>query len=247
MTQPAHDTATNAWIAYYDSPHAIYANARHRDVHFRRIAQDIARYVPSPQAAVLDYGCGEALSADIVAAAAGRLILAEPAPGLRARVAARFSGNPKIAVIDTQEVAALPPGSIELAVMHSVLQYMTAEERDAAFRAIRAVLKPDGAFVLGDVLAPDVGALTDAAALLRFGLAEGFFLAAAANLVRMAFSPYRRLRAAHGLAHYTEADIVGTLAACGFAATRQPRNIGHSQTRMTFLCRPVSATPVTHS
>ena len=28
----------NDWIAFYNSDHSIYVNARHRDVHFRRIA-----------------------------------------------------------------------------------------------------------------------------------------------------------------------------------------------------------------
>ena len=55
------------WIAFWDSEHSIYVNARHRDVHYRRIAQDIRAHLPAG-AAVLDYGCGEALHADIVAA-----------------------------------------------------------------------------------------------------------------------------------------------------------------------------------
>ena len=59
------------WVAYYDSDHSIYVNARHRDVHYARLADALAGYVPSRAAAVLDYGCGEALHADRVAAAAG--------------------------------------------------------------------------------------------------------------------------------------------------------------------------------
>ena len=54
------------WIAFWDSEHSIYVNARHRDVHYRRIAQDIRAHLPAG-AAVLDYGCGEALHADLVA------------------------------------------------------------------------------------------------------------------------------------------------------------------------------------
>jgi hypothetical protein len=49
------------WVAYYDSAHSIYVNAVHRDVHYARLAEEIARYVPSPASTVLDYGCGEAL------------------------------------------------------------------------------------------------------------------------------------------------------------------------------------------
>src|SRR3982075_2204962 len=86
------------WIDFYDSAHTIYVNARHRDVHFLTIAEDLARYAARTRAGaiVLDYGCGEALHADIVVPQAGRLILVEPAPGVRARLAARFGANPKI-------------------------------------------------------------------------------------------------------------------------------------------------------
>ena len=60
------------WINWYDSDHSIYVNARHRDVHFRRVATDILKFVPSPHAVVLDYGCGEALHADLIAARAAK-------------------------------------------------------------------------------------------------------------------------------------------------------------------------------
>ena len=39
------------WISFYDFKHSvIYVNARHRDVHYRTIAEDIRGYVPSPAA-----------------------------------------------------------------------------------------------------------------------------------------------------------------------------------------------------
>ena len=91
------------WIAFWDSKHSIYVNARHRDVHYRTIAQDIRAHLP-PGAAVLDYGCGEALHADIVADQAARLILVEPAPGVRARLKDRFSQHAKIEEIGRAHV-----------------------------------------------------------------------------------------------------------------------------------------------
>lgn len=225
------------WIDWYDSQHTIYANARHRDVHFRRIANDMLRYVPGPDATVLDYSCGEALSADIVAAAAGRLILVEPAPGVRQRIAKRFADNRKIEARSIEDIAAIPSASIDLVVMHSVSQYLTADEMHTALALMRRILKPNGILVIGDVLAPNVSAATDALALLRFGLAEGFFFAAAASLVRTLLSNYWTLRSSIGLARYSEADVSALLAKHGFSAKRQPRNIGHNQARMTFVCR----------
>ncbi len=226
------------WIDWYDSNHTIYANARHKDVHFRHIAEDIAQYVPSPIAAVLDYGCGEALHAEIVAARAGKLILAEPAPGVRARLAAKYAGEQKIAVCSADDVTALPQNSIDLAVMHSVAQYLPPDEMDVALARLHRVVKPTGVLLLGDVIAPGTSALTDATALLRFGLKDGFFFPAVISLFRTLFSNYRRLRTSLGLTRYNEAEIVAKFAKNGFAATRQLRNIGHNQARMTFLARP---------
>src|SRR5690242_6222398 len=60
----------SAWLAFWDRSN-WHVNARHKDVYYRQIAQDIACYLPSPTAHVLDYGSGEALHANVVAAAAG--------------------------------------------------------------------------------------------------------------------------------------------------------------------------------
>ena len=62
------------WIDYYDSTHTIYASKLHRDLHFQIIARDIIGYISSPDAVVLDYACGEALSAAKVADACGKAL-----------------------------------------------------------------------------------------------------------------------------------------------------------------------------
>jgi ubiquinone/menaquinone biosynthesis C-methylase UbiE len=187
---------------------------------------------------VLDYGCGEALHAQIVAARAGKLILAEPAPGVRTRLEAKYAGDQKIAVCSTDDVAKLPQNSIDLAVMHSVSQYLPSDEMDVALTRLRRVVKPTGALLLGDILAPGTPALTDALALLRFGLKDGFLIPAFFSLARTLFSNYWTLRSSIGLTRYDEAAMITKLAKNGFSAARQPHNIGHNQARMTFLARP---------
>src|ERR1044071_10385032 len=98
------------WVKFYDFKHSvIYVNARHRDVHYRAIAQDIRAYVPSPTAHVLDYGCGEATSAELIAAACGQLVLAEAAPNVRASLTMHYAADPKITVIHVGRGAAAPP------------------------------------------------------------------------------------------------------------------------------------------
>ena len=103
------------WIDYYDSTHTIYVSKRHRDLHFQVIARDIIGYISSAEAVVLDYACGEALSAARVAEACGKLYLAEPAPGVRGRLIARFAPNMKIRVRSLDDLRKMAEQSVDLA------------------------------------------------------------------------------------------------------------------------------------
>jgi ubiquinone/menaquinone biosynthesis C-methylase UbiE len=225
------------WIDYYDSTHTIYASKLHRDLHFQLIAKDIIAYISSPDAVVLDYACGEALSAPKVAEACGKLYLAEPAPGVRGRLIARFAPNTKIRVRSLEDLRKMDEKSIDLAVMNSVAQYMSPVELDLAFATIHRLLKPGGKLVLGDILRPEVGMPKDVIALLRFAATHGFLRDALIGLVSTALSDYRQLRAKVGLQRYSETEMVAKLAASGFSASRAPVNIGHNPWRMTFVAR----------
>ncbi len=225
------------WIDYYDSTHTIYASRLHRDLHFQIIARDIIGYISSPDAVVLDYACGEALSAARVAEACGKLYLAEPAPGVRGRLIARFAPNTRIRVRSLDDTRKMEEKSIDLVIMNSVAQYMTPSELDQAFAVVKRLLKPGGRLVVGDILRPEVGMIRDVTALLRFALTRGFLKDALIGLVSTALSDYRQLRSKVGLQRYSEAEMVAKLAASGFTASRAHSNIGHNPWRMTFVAR----------
>jgi ubiquinone/menaquinone biosynthesis C-methylase UbiE len=225
------------WIDYYDSTHTIYASKLHRDLHFQLIARDIIGYISSPDAVVLDYACGEALSAAKVAEACGKLYLAEPAPGVRGRLIARFAPNTRIRVRSLEDLRKMDEKSVDLAIMNSVAQYMTPAELDTAFLTVKRLLKPGGRLVLGDILRPEIGMPKDVLALLRFAATHGFLRDALIGLVSTALSDYRQLRSRVGLQRYSEADITAKLAASGFSASRAHVNIGHNPWRMTFVAR----------
>lgn len=229
---------TTDWLAFWDSPHSIYVNARHKDVHYRLIAKDIAPLVPGPQARVLDYGCGEALHADLVAAAAGELFLCEAAPGVREGLVDRFAGQRNIHVLAPHEAARLAEHSLDLIVLHSVVQYLTVSGASALFALFHRLLKPGGMLVVSDVIPPNVPAVTDALALLRFGAGNGFFFAAAWGLVRTLLSNYWKIRSKLGLTRYANAAMIEKLDAAGFNAGLAPANIGHNRARKAFYARP---------
>jgi len=225
------------WIDYYDSTHTIYASKLHRDLHFQLIAKDIIGYISSPDSVVLDYACGEALFAAKVADACGKLILAEPAPGVRGRLIQRFAPNTKIRVRSLDDLRQMVEKSVDLVVMNSVAQYMTPAELDAAFAVVKRLLKPGGRFVLGDILRPQVGMGRDVLALLRFALKHGFLKDALIGLISTALSDYRQLRTRVGLQRYSESEMIAKLVAAGFAASRAQSNIGYNPWRMTFVAR----------
>ena len=229
---------TSAWLAFWNGSHSIYVNARHKDVHYRLIAEAIGALVPRRDARVLDYGCGEALHADRVAAAAGEVLLCEAAPRVRAGIAARFAKNAKIREIAPDEVEGLPEHSLDLILLHSVAQYLKPEETAALFVQFHRLLKFDGLLVVSDILSPHVGALTDASALLRFAAPNGFLIAAVAGLARTLMSDYWRLRTRFGLTRYDEAAMLKKLRAAGFVAHRSGKNIGHNQARAAGYARP---------
>ena len=224
------------WIDYYDSTHTIYASRLHRDLHFEIIARDIIGYISSPDAVVLDYACGEALSAARVADACAKLYLAEPAPGVRGRLIARFAPNTKIRVRSLDDLRKMDE-AVDLVFMNSVAQYMTPDELDSAFAVVRRLLKPSGSLVLGDILRPDVGMARDVLALLKFARTHGFLKDALYGLASTALSDYRQLRTRVGLQRYGENEMIEKLARAGFSASSAQQNIGHNPWRMTFVAR----------
>jgi SAM-dependent methyltransferase len=230
--------AMSDWRSFWDSAHSIYVNARHQDVHYREIADQIAAFVPGEGARVLDYGCGEAVHADRVAAVAAQVLLCDSAPSVRAAIAARFATEPRIQALAPEEVEQLPDSSLELIVANSMTQYLAPPELDRVLALWRRLLAPAGTLIVGDVIPPDASALTDVVALLRYAAANGFILNALWGLVRTAVSPYSRLRSRIGVTRYTQDAFLQKLAAAGFAAERLPRNLEHNAARMTFRARP---------
>ena len=227
------------WRDFWNQDTPIYVSERHKVLHYRLIARDIAAIIPVPGAVVLDYGCGEALSADRVAGGCKRLYLCDAAPLVRERLKERFGAEDRITVLAPEDVAGLADAALDLMVANSLVQYLSLDELRDLLRLARAKLKPEGRLVLADVIPPDVSPLRDTAALLSFAWRGGFLKDALVGLARTAGSDYRTLRDELGLAQYDEAEMIEMLSDLGFAPERRRPNIGHNQARMTFVAQPV--------
>src|SRR6201989_3607627 len=120
----------SSWREFWDSAHSIYVSERHKDVHYRDVAEQLAAFVAAPQAGVLDHGSGEGVHGALVAARASELILCDAAASVRASIAARFADNSKIRVIAPENVERLPGASLDLIFANSLIQYLTVDELD---------------------------------------------------------------------------------------------------------------------
>jgi len=230
-----------SWREYWNQDTPIYVNARHKEVHYALIGRQLIEALPPASPAVLDFGCGEALSAGLLADRCSTLYLCDGASLVRSRLATRFDGRSNVVVLAPEQLGDIPPRSLDLIVVNSVLQYLSRSDLDALLATWRGLLKPDGQLLIADVIPPDVGALTDVAALLKLGAQNGFLLASFAGLARTFFSDYRKTRATLGLAHYGEAEMLSLLRAAGYDARRRGDNLGHNQARMAFVAVPASA------
>jgi SAM-dependent methyltransferase len=222
------------WLDFWNSETTIYVNARHGAAHYRQVAEGIARMVRSREARVLDYGCGKALAADLVADACAHLYLCDGAESVRAALQQQFGGRGDVTVLAPDGISVVPDGSIDLLVVNSVVQYLSIDELREALAIWRRKLAKGGTLLLADIIPPGRGAVADAAALLKFAAQNGFFFAAGTGLVRTFFSDYRRLRSQLGMQMFDEPGMIALLRSCGFTAHRHFPNLGHNSGRMAF-------------
>ncbi len=224
---------------FWNGDPVLYVNSRHRALYYAGVGKEIAALIPSPDAVLLDYGCGEALAADFLAEKCGKLYLYDPIAKIETLLRARYKANPKIAVLDRAGLEALPDSSLDLMMCNSVLQYLSREECGALVAYAAAKLKLGGRLVVADIIPPHADALTDSWALVEFAYRGGFLLAALRGLFAAFFSRYRRRRGRTGLTTFAIPDMQRLLATRGFEARRLDHNIGHNQARMTFLAKRV--------
>ncbi len=226
-----------SWREFWNGHTTIYVNERHREIHYERIAQDIVSVLPGHDARVLDFGCGEALSAHLIARRCGSLFLCDGAETVREKLRARTRHLDNSRVVTPEAVEAMPDASFDLIVANSVIQYFSRPELERWLCTWQRVLAPTGQLVIGDIVPRSVGPLVDAAALLKFAHNNGFLFAAAHGLVRTALSDYRRKRTQLGLLQLEEHEIVDLARRAGLVAARSKRNLGHNPSRLTIVAK----------
>lgn len=224
---------------FWNGDHALYVNSRHRALYYADVGKEVAALLPSSDGFVLDYGCGEALSADLLAAKCSRLYLYDPVPRMQTSLRQRYKGHAKIVVLDGAELESLPEAGLDTMICNSVLQYLSKEECGALVTFAAEKLKLGGRLIVSDIIPPHVDALTDSWALVEFAYRGGFLFPALRGLAATFFSRYRKPRGRMGLTTFAIPEMQRLLSTQSFEARRLERNIGHNQSRMTFIAKRV--------
>lgn len=231
-------TMASSWIEYWNGAPTLYSCARHREAHDFDIAFSIVNMMSDARAVVLDFGCGEATRAHFVANRCSKLYLMDAASTVRARLIARYGTCPNIEILGEEWHERLPPDSIDLITLNSVVQYLPQWHFNELLSLFLKVLKPTGSIIISDVIPAHLRPSGDAFELLKFAHAEGFLREAFTGLLRTALSRYTRTRRVARLSKYSESNFIELMRVAGLEAMRAHKNVGHNQRRMTFVAKP---------
>jgi predicted glycoside hydrolase/deacetylase ChbG (UPF0249 family)/SAM-dependent methyltransferase len=227
-----------SWSDFWNEEHSIYASPRHMRAHYNAIARDvIALAAPHEKPlALLDYGCGDALSSPRLARAGMQVSLYDPAPAVRTRLKERFSAMHGISVLD-EDPARSSGFRPDIILVNSVIQYLPKAEAAALLGRLGSIVAPGGSLILADVVPPGVGPLADAWSLMRGALRHGYPIAALRSLARTLASDYRDIRKREGFSTYSPKEMASILADAGWEAVRARKNVGLTPHRMTFVAK----------
>jgi anaerobic magnesium-protoporphyrin IX monomethyl ester cyclase len=232
------------WLDFWSRAHARYVRQPHVAAHAARVGRDLVPHLGAGARDVLDWGCGSGLTAPVLTARGVRVSLHDRAPAADAWLRRRFAGAERVSVLDERQLAALPDGSFDLVLMHSVLQYLSHAELRRALPEVRRLLRPGGRLVLGDVVPPDAARLDDLRVLLRSAVEQRCLVPTVAGLVAMCAAGFPLLPPWPALRAYADEEVAALLGAAGLDCRRLPANLGFCAHRRAYLAtRPRPGDP----
>jgi SAM-dependent methyltransferase len=231
-----------SWLDFWNGQNFIYVSPKHLVAHYERLLTDLDPLLPKQRGAVvLDYGCGDALMAPSLASRGLLMQLYDRSSAVRERLRNGSGAVAGVRVLDDAKLASQTPGSLDMVLINSVVQYLSEAEFDGLLRDVGQLLRPGGRLLLSDVIEPGTPMHRDILSLLALAVRHGFVMRAIFGLAATFFSPYRRLRKTLGLSCYSCEAVLAKLAAAGLSARRLPHNVGPSAHRLCFLAERPAA------
>ena len=225
-----------SWIEYWNRPDGIFVNGLHKRAYYQRLFSNVLPFLPRGSgSAMLDWGCGEAFGAERMGAECETIYLYDPADVVRTRLRETYKDHQRIVVISERQLKGLPSECLDLILINSVIQYLSQQQLVAALCDLRRLLRPDGQFLIGDVIVPGTAPWQHVIVFLTFAYRAGFMLSAIVGLIRK-FLPYcNSVKGHHGLSKYSEADLLGVFELCNLDGRRLSRNIAVSPIRSSYI------------
>lgn len=224
-----------SWRNFWRSDRPGRPRERYPAVYYEEIGKAIAAQIPSQAAVTLDYGCGAAPAAGLIAEHCAALYLYDPSAKVQAALRQRYSGTPKIKVFSDADLTALADASLDMILFNALFQYLPVAQCTEAVDFAAAKLRLGGRLLVTDVIPPYADPLSDSWALVEYAYRGGFLIAA----LREALARGRPLQRRQALTTFTIPEMQRLLAIHGFETRRAERNIGHNQMHMTFLGKRV--------
>ncbi len=166
-----------SWRNFWGGDRASRTRDRYPALYYEDIGKAIAAQIPSlPAIMLLDYGCGAAPAAGLIAEHCAALYLYDDAPKIQALLRQRYAGNPKIKILTEAQVKALPDATLDMVLFNALFQYLTLAQCTAAVDFAAAKLRLGGKLVVAGVIPPHADPLSDSWALVEYAYRGGFLL-----------------------------------------------------------------------
>jgi ubiquinone/menaquinone biosynthesis C-methylase UbiE len=225
-----------SWLEYWNRPNGAFVSEWHKRAYYERLFSNVQSFLPrGPGSAMLDWGCGEALAAERMAAECERVYLFDPTELVRSRLHRRCGDHSHITVIDAEQLRRLSSGSLDLILINSVIEYLNRAELLTALSDLSRLLRDSGRFLIGDVISPGTALWQHVVVFLTFAYQSGFMASAIVGLLCKFLPSYNSVQRGHGLSKYSEAELMNVFQLCKLDGKRLSRNIAVSPIRSSYI------------
>lgn len=229
---------TSNWITFWNKPD-IYndLNSNFKQKSSKRFFKQLIKILGIEKSQrILDFGCGEAITAPSIVEKGHQLYLYDRSTFYSQRAKELFQENKQIQVLSDDQYNSLSNDSIDVIVVSSVIQYLTPAEVEETLKKWHPLLPAGGRVILADVVPPKSNAIIDAIRLfftsVKIGILPGFFQL---MLSHFKSAEYNDLRNELDLYKYTPEDIKHLGSSSGYEVEKHFENLGLINSRKTFI------------